>query len=112
MLFSVAGKREVSNYTMLMDNDEFNEDFNAQDERDRRAIDEEDDEDFLQELNILAQEVKREYDNIRFTYENDGSILSVYSSKFIIRYLYRRNNILQKWQQNGNEHRRWDRQAR
>ncbi|RLU16743.1 hypothetical protein DMN91_010811 [Ooceraea biroi] len=59
-------KREVSNYTMLMDNEKFDDDFNAQDERDRRAIDEEDDEDFLQELDMLEQEMRREYNKIRF----------------------------------------------
>jgi hypothetical protein len=47
-----------------MDNEEFDHDF-IQDERDRRAIDEEDDEDFLQELDMLRQEMKREYENIR-----------------------------------------------
>jgi len=59
-----TGKREASNYTVSMDNEEFDHDF-IQDERDRRAIDEEDDEDFLQELDMLRQEMKREYENIR-----------------------------------------------
>jgi len=47
-----------------MDNEEFDHDF-MRDERDRRAIDEEDDEDFLQELDTLRQEMRREYENTR-----------------------------------------------
>lgn len=46
-----------------MNNEEF--DVNEQDEPDRRAIDEEDDEDFLQELDKLKQEISREYENLR-----------------------------------------------
>jgi len=60
-----TGKREVSNYSISTDNEEFDHDF-MRDERDRRAIDEEDDEDFLQELDTLRQEVRREYENVRF----------------------------------------------
>jgi len=59
-----TGKREASNYTVSMDNEEFDHDF-MRDERDRRAIDEEDDEDFLQELDTLRQEMRREYENTR-----------------------------------------------
>lgn len=33
-------------------------------DRDRRAIDEEDDEDFFQELNGLAEDVRREYTSL------------------------------------------------
>ncbi|XP_029158423.1 extracellular sulfatase SULF-1 homolog [Nylanderia fulva] len=47
---SKRGKREVSD-------EEFFDYFNLEDDRDRRAIDEEDDENFLQELDMLAQEV-------------------------------------------------------
>lgn len=53
-------------------NEEFDNVFNVEDERDRRAIDEEDDDDFLQELDLLAQEVKREYENARFRYSNNN----------------------------------------
>lgn len=38
-------------------------------ERDRRAIDEEDDEDFFQELDSLADDVRKEYVNLIFRYE-------------------------------------------
>lgn len=49
------------------DTDEYDDDYNDGD-RDRRAIDEEDDEDFFQELNSLAEDVKREYVNLIFKY--------------------------------------------
>lgn len=77
----------MSNYTVLMDSKEPNDDFNMQDERDRRAIDEEDDEDFLQELYMLAQEVRREHGNVRFRYENDRSILSMFEQIYRILYI-------------------------
>lgn len=49
------------------DTDEYDDDYNDGD-RDRRAIDEEDDGDFFQELNSLAEDVKREYVNLIFKY--------------------------------------------
>ncbi|CAL1676474.1 unnamed protein product [Lasius platythorax] len=53
--FNKRGKREV------LDEDwRFGDYFNLEDERDRRGIDEEDDENFLQELDLLAQEVEEE----------------------------------------------------
>lgn len=54
-----AGKREVSNDTSSNWKVEFNDDFDLEDERDRRAIDEEDDEDFLQELDLLQRQIKK-----------------------------------------------------
>lgn len=48
-----------------MSDEEFFDYFNLEDDRDRRAIDEEDDENFLQELGMLAQEVKEEYEAAR-----------------------------------------------
>lgn len=53
--------------------EEFGNYFVLEDEGDRRAIDEEDDENFLQELNLLAQEVK-EYETERSRYKNDRQI--------------------------------------
>lgn len=61
-----------------MDDEGFDDDSNGRDERDRRAMDEEDDQDFLQELDMLAQQVGREYANMRFRYESDRSILSIF----------------------------------
>lgn len=61
-----AGKRETSNDTILRQkiDEDFDDDLNLEeDERDRRAIDEEDDEDFLQELDLLAREMEREREN-------------------------------------------------
>ena len=49
------------------DTNEDHDDYNDGD-RDRRAIDEEDDEDFFQELNSLAEDVKRGYVNLIFKY--------------------------------------------
>lgn len=48
------------------DTDENDDEYN---ERDRRAIDEEDDEDFFQELDSLADDVRKEYVNLIFRYE-------------------------------------------
>lgn len=50
------------------DTDENDDEYNDG-ERDRRAIDEEDDEDFFQELDSLADEVRKEYVNLMFRYE-------------------------------------------
>lgn len=62
-----VGKREV------LDEDwRFGDYFNLEDERDRRGIDEEDDENFLQELDLLAQEVEEE--TARSRYKNDHQI--------------------------------------
>lgn len=61
----LSGKRDVSgadNSTRDIDGD----DDYYNDGRDRRAIDEEDDEDFFQELHRLADEVKWEYTNLMF----------------------------------------------
>lgn len=46
--------------------EDWDEDYSDEDMLDRRSIDEEDDEDFLQELNLLAREVKRERENMRY----------------------------------------------
>ncbi|XP_014477007.1 PREDICTED: extracellular sulfatase SULF-1 homolog isoform X2 [Dinoponera quadriceps] len=65
--FAKRGKREVSNDSVLnreIDED-FDADFDVEEERDRRAIDEEDDEDFLREVNLLTQQVKREHTSAR-----------------------------------------------
>lgn len=49
--------------------------FNLEDERDRRAIDEQDDENFLQELTLLEEQVKEAYEKVeRSRYENDYQI--------------------------------------
>lgn len=67
-----SGKRDVSD----MDSEDVSRDIDGNDDdyndgdRDRRAIDEEDDEDFFQELNSLANDVKREYVNLIFRYES------------------------------------------
>lgn len=59
-----------------MDSEDVSRDIDGNDDdyndgdRDRRAIDEEDDEDFFQELNSLANDVKREYVNLIFRYES------------------------------------------
>lgn len=50
------------------DTDENDDEYNDG-ERDRRAIDEEDDEDFFQELDSLADVVRKEYVNLIFRYE-------------------------------------------
>lgn len=50
------------------DTDENDDEYNDG-ERDRRAIDEEDDEDFFQELDSLADDVRKEYVNLIFRYE-------------------------------------------
>lgn len=62
-----VGKREVSDGTVSSEknNEDLADDFNLRDERDRRAIDEEDDEDFLQELDMLEREVKLGHKNAR-----------------------------------------------
>ncbi|XP_003489072.1 extracellular sulfatase SULF-1 homolog isoform X1 [Bombus impatiens] len=66
--FARRGKRDVSD----MDSEDVSRDIDGNDDdyndgdRDRRAIDEEDDEDFFQELNSLANDVKREYVNLIF----------------------------------------------
>lgn len=54
--------------------EEFGDYFNLEDERDRRGIDEEDDENFLQELDLLTQEVKEEYETAQSRYENNYQI--------------------------------------
>ncbi|XP_025267537.1 extracellular sulfatase SULF-1 homolog isoform X2 [Camponotus floridanus] len=63
--FNKRGKREVG-----LD-EEFSDYFVLEDERDRRAIDEEDDENFLQELDLLTQEVKEEYETARSRNNNE-----------------------------------------
>lgn len=50
------------------DTDENDDEYNDG-ERDRRAIDEEDDKDFFQELDSLADDVRKEYVNLIFRYE-------------------------------------------
>lgn len=64
-----AGKREVSNDTLSSEevDDEF--DVDLEDERDRRAIDEEDDEDFLQELDLLTRQMKSKYSSAGVRYD-------------------------------------------
>ncbi|XP_020282354.1 extracellular sulfatase SULF-1 homolog isoform X2 [Pseudomyrmex gracilis] len=61
------GKREVSDNTVTIEesNEEFDDDFDLEDKRDRRAIDEEDDEDFLQELDELTREMRKDRENVR-----------------------------------------------
>lgn len=51
-------------------NEESDDDFDLEDKRDRRAIDEEDDEVFLQELDELVREVKKDRENVRRGYVN------------------------------------------
>lgn len=70
MIF-LTGKRDVSgagSEDSGRDTDENDDEYNDG-ERDRRAIDEEDDEDFFQELDSLADEVRKEYVNLMFRYE-------------------------------------------
>lgn len=57
---SGAGSEDASRDTEEND-DEYNDG-----ERDRRAIDEEDDEDFFQELDSLANDVRKEYVDLIF----------------------------------------------
>lgn len=57
---SGAGSEDASRDTEEND-DEYN-----YGERDRRAIDEEDDEDFFQELDSLANDVRKEYVDLIF----------------------------------------------
>lgn len=57
---SGAGSEDSSRDTEEND-DEYNDG-----ERDRRAIDEEDDEDFFQELDSLANDVRKEYVDLIF----------------------------------------------
>lgn len=66
--FARRGKRDVSgagSEDSGRDTDENDDEYNDG-ERDRRAIDEEDDEDFFQELDSLADEVRKEYVNLMF----------------------------------------------
>lgn len=66
-----TGKRDVSgagSEDSGQDTDENDDEYNDG-ERDRRAIDEEDDEDFFQELDSLADDVRKEYVNLIFRYE-------------------------------------------
>ncbi|KAK9306866.1 hypothetical protein QLX08_002516 [Tetragonisca angustula] len=75
--FARRGKRDVSDAAdedASQDTDEYDDDYNDGD-RDRRAIDEEDDEDFFQELNSLAEDVKREYVNLIFKDRFDNRTL-------------------------------------
>ncbi|XP_043519245.1 extracellular sulfatase SULF-1 homolog isoform X2 [Frieseomelitta varia] len=75
--FARRGKRDVSDAAdedASQDTDEYDDDYNDGD-RDRRAIDEEDDEDFFQELNSLAEDVKREYVNLIFKNRFDNRTL-------------------------------------
>ncbi|XP_012225536.1 extracellular sulfatase SULF-1 homolog isoform X2 [Linepithema humile] len=73
--FTKRGKREVSDGTISSkkNNEDLYDDFNFGDERDRRAIDEEDDEDFLQELDMLAREVKLDHKSVRSSRNNNRS---------------------------------------
>ncbi|KAL6267925.1 hypothetical protein P5V15_000993 [Pogonomyrmex californicus] len=60
--FAKRGKRDISDDIVSVE--ENNEEFDSEidlDERDRRAIDEEDDDDLMQEIDILMREVKSEY---------------------------------------------------
>ncbi|XP_017757871.1 PREDICTED: extracellular sulfatase SULF-1 homolog isoform X2 [Eufriesea mexicana] len=65
--FARRGKRDVSDAAAsedaIRDIDRDDDEYNDGD-RDRRAIDEEDDEDFFQELNSLAEDVRRDYVNL------------------------------------------------
>ncbi|XP_043784109.1 extracellular sulfatase SULF-1 homolog isoform X2 [Apis laboriosa] len=66
--FARRGKRDVSgagSEDSGQDTDENDDEYNDG-ERDRRAIDEEDDEDFFQELDSLADDVRKEYVNLIF----------------------------------------------
>ncbi|XP_032685493.1 extracellular sulfatase SULF-1 homolog isoform X3 [Odontomachus brunneus] len=72
--FAKRGKREVSNDTVLDQGNDEDFDVYLEDERDRRAVDEEDDEDFLQELDLLTQQMKKEYARARNA-RGDGTII-------------------------------------
>lgn len=60
---------DVASEDAIRDIDRQDDEYNDGD-RDRRAIDEEDDEDFFQELNSLAEDVRRDYVNLIFRYES------------------------------------------
>lgn len=82
MIF-LTGKRDVSgagSEDSGRDTDENDDEYNDG-ERDRRAIDEEDDEDFFQELDSLADEVRKEYVNLMFRYEKRFRKLSMLSGR-------------------------------
>lgn len=66
----------MSNDTVLNQDidEELDINFYLEDGRDRRAVDEEDDEDFLQELDLLTQQVKKEYASARARYERNHGI--------------------------------------
>lgn len=64
----LTGKRDVSgagSEDASQDTEENDDGYNDG-ERDRRAIDEEDDEDFFQELDSLANDVRKEYVDLIF----------------------------------------------
>ncbi|XP_076685460.1 extracellular sulfatase Sulf1 isoform X2 [Andrena cerasifolii] len=75
--FARRGKRDVSSKAGA--SEDVYRDTNADDDdsldgdRDRRAIDEEDDEDFFQELNSLAEDVRREYTSLVSRIDNRTS---------------------------------------
>lgn len=67
-------------------NEESDDDFDLEDKRDRRAIDEEDDEVFLQELDELVREVKKDRENVRRGYVNHINLARCVKKKlFIVR---------------------------
>lgn len=67
-----VGKREVSNDIILTEeSSEGSDDDIDLDDRDRRAIDEEDDDNMMQELDTLAWEVNEEYKRNLERYESN-----------------------------------------
>ncbi|XP_076247243.1 extracellular sulfatase Sulf1 isoform X2 [Calliopsis andreniformis] len=71
--FARRGKRDLSKETGDVHQDiDVDQDICNDGDRDRRAIDEEDDEDFFQELNSLAQDVRREYINLVYRPKSDN----------------------------------------
>ncbi|XP_012529501.1 extracellular sulfatase SULF-1 homolog isoform X2 [Monomorium pharaonis] len=90
--FAKRGKREISNDIISTDenSDESYDDIDL-DDRDRRAIDEEDDDDMMQELDMLAQEVNEEY---RRYFDRDSGKIRIGNTnetdelnKYIVNYL-------------------------
>lgn len=78
-MYFCTGKREAFNDTVLHQETDEYFDYDLEDKRDRRAIDEEDDEDFLQELNLLTRHMRDEYAQTR--YESNNGRISQYSKK-------------------------------
>ncbi|KAF7408665.1 hypothetical protein HZH66_003202 [Vespula vulgaris] len=69
--FMKRGKREIS------ENDELEEDDFDDDMRDRRAIDEEDDDEFLQDLDTLKKDVHEDDYSFRNAYRNNTRVMRI-----------------------------------